>query len=173
MRSLRRFVEGATYHVIARATWKELKLDPPVAKQLFLEILAKAKLKYSFRIDNFVIMGNHFHLLLTPTDGDSLSTIMKWILGVYTMAYNRVFNTWGKLWGDRYFSRPITSFVELLHVYQYIDNNPIRAMLVENPEDWPWSGLHHHRTGRLDVSSKVPEYLFLVYPAHGIRLLGV
>jgi REP element-mobilizing transposase RayT len=109
-----------------------LKFDSPAAKVLFLSILSRAKTEYPFRIDNFVMMGNHFHRLFTPTGGDAMATIMKWILGVYTMAFNRVTNTWGKRWGACHFARPIAGFADFVQVFHYIDNNPVPAMPMES-----------------------------------------
>jgi len=142
---------GAVYHVTARTNKKELLLESPLAKTLFLETLARAKAKHCFEIDNFVIMGNHFHLLIRPTGNSSLAEILKWTLGVYSMAHHRIYKQWGHLWGSRYFSRPIGSFGEYLEVYRYIDNNPVAAGLVDLASQWPWGGLGHDLARRSDI----------------------
>ena len=54
-------------------------------KDLFLETVARAKRKYDFRIDNFCVMGNHFHMIVQPLNGVSLSAIMQWIMSVFAM----------------------------------------------------------------------------------------
>jgi len=59
-------------------------------KDLFIEVISRAKKKYDFSLDNFVIMGNHFHFLIKPGKKESLSKIMQWILSVFAMAYNRI-----------------------------------------------------------------------------------
>ena len=145
MRQARRLQENARYHVIARANRKEMLLDSAFNKNLFLEIVAKAKKKYDFRIENFCVMGNHFHFIIQPLNGASLSAIMKWILGVFTMTYNRIHQTWGHFWGGRFFSRPISSLMEYLQVFKYIDNNPVKACRVERAEEWRFGGLLNSR----------------------------
>jgi len=50
-------------------------LDSSSMKALFLDVVAKAKKRYSFRIENFTVMGNHFHLIIRPGKGESLSRI--------------------------------------------------------------------------------------------------
>jgi REP element-mobilizing transposase RayT len=72
MRKPRELQDGARYHVTACANRKEMILDSRGSKELFLEVLRRAKAKYRFRIENFCIMGNHFHLVITlNSQGDS------------------------------------------------------------------------------------------------------
>ena len=87
MRKPRELREGARYHVTARANRKEMILDSGAYKELFLSVLKRAKARYSFRIENFTIMGNHFHLVIVPGKGESLSSIMQWIMSVFAMAF--------------------------------------------------------------------------------------
>lgn len=76
MRRARVCVDGAVYHVVARTNRREMLMDSAMAKDMFLEVLVRAKEKYCFAVHNFVVMGNHFHLLLKPLGGDSLAEIM-------------------------------------------------------------------------------------------------
>lgn len=90
MRKARVIAPGSIYHVTARTNRKEFLLESPLAKELLLEALMRARFKHNFCIDNFVIMGNHFHLLIRPQGTSDLGSIMKWVLGIYTMSYNRI-----------------------------------------------------------------------------------
>ena len=65
MRKNRMIVPGAYYHVCTRVNRGEMIFNNRMMKQLFLRVLQDAKAKYSFRLENFCIMGNHFHLLIT------------------------------------------------------------------------------------------------------------
>ena len=71
MRKPRQLLEGARYHVSARINRKEMLLDPSGIKTMFLEVVKRAKLKYGFKIENFCIMGNHFHFIMQPDEGVS------------------------------------------------------------------------------------------------------
>lgn len=102
MRKPRDLRDGALYHVTEGANRKEMILDNRGMKELFLNIL-RAEERFSFRIENFRIMGNHIHLMLRPGPGVSLSRIMQWILGVFAMAYNRMHGFTGHVWGCRFF----------------------------------------------------------------------
>jgi putative transposase len=121
--------------VTARANRKEKLLASPVAKELFIEVLAKYRRRSVCRILGFTVMDNHVHLLMQQDEDPGLSEAMKWILGVYTMNYNRVFKTWGHVWGGRYFSRPVNGFGDLVTALRYVDQNPVKACLVGCPRE--------------------------------------
>jgi len=159
MRKPRHLQKGATYHVTARVNRKELLLNTAESKELFLSILKRAKRRYAFRIENFCIMGNHFHLLITPALGENLSSIMQWIMSVFAMAYNRIHGLCGHFWGERFFSYIISTIKKLIKIFHYIDDNPVRAKQVENKFDWPYGGLWHQRTGRYDIVEPAPDWL--------------
>ena len=148
-------------------------LASPLAKVLFLETVEKLRRKYKVLVLDMVVMDNHIHLILQPLGETGLSEIMKWLLGVYTMSYNRVFKTWGRVWGGRYYSRPLGGLRDLEATIEYVDRNPVRAFLVERPEDWEWGGLYLHRCGRPQILGEPPTWLMLIAPKHGKIYLGV
>ena len=143
MRKPRHLQAGGRYHVCARANRKEMIMEANAMKSLFLTVLARAKNKYDFRVENFCIMGNHFHLIIQPINGANLSAIMQWILSVFAMAWNRHHNISGHVWGTRFFSKLISSIAEYLQLFRYIDENPIKSGLVQRSEDWPYGGMWH------------------------------
>ncbi len=146
-------------------------LDNRGMKELLLEVLARAKGKYRFRIENFCIMGNHIHLMIRPDSKDSLSRIMQWILSVFAMAYNKIHGFTGHVWGCRFFSRIVDSFQQYLKVFKYIDDNPVEANQVENVRDWKYGGLWHDRHGLRTVRDGIGEWIKLVFPEHGLLLI--
>jgi putative transposase len=166
MRRRRELIEGARYHVTARANRKEMILESDSVKELFLETITRAKRRYIFQVENFCLMGNHFHFILKPGPGQNLSVIMRWILSVFAMAYNRARGLTGHVWGDRFFSRVICNLRVLLQVFEYIDDNPVLAGKVENKLDWRWGGLWHHRMGCHGIVGDLPGWLWLLLPAH-------
>jgi putative transposase len=165
MRKPRQLREGARYHVSARANRKEMLLDSSAMKALFLEVVKRAKGKYNFRIENFCVMGNHFHFILQPLKGESLSAIMRWIMSVFAMSWNRIHKLTGHVWGERYFSRIIDSLREYLQIFHYIIENPVKACLVSDGRDFRFGGLAHIREGRTDIIDLVPLWLSLIVPA--------
>lgn len=171
MRKPRELKDGARYHVTARANRKEMILESARMKELFLEVVARAKKKYAFRVENFCIMGNHYHLMIRPEKGSSLSAIMQWIMGVFAMAWNRIHGMWGHVWGGRFFSRIITDLREYMQVFRYIDENPVKAGQVDHPEEWRFGGIWQRRFGRGDIIDLVPMWVDLLIPGHAVALL--
>jgi putative transposase len=157
MRKKRMLRPGAKYHVTARANRKELILNDPEVKELFLEVVEQAKERYDFRIDNFCIMGNHFHLIIQPLKNSNLSRIMQWILSVFAMRWNRMHYSCGHVWGGRFFSHIINGIREFLRVFDYIDKNPVEAGLCRIAEQWIYGGLWHRRQGLKHIVEDPPD----------------
>ncbi len=166
MRQSRLLKEGACYHVTAQINKKELLLDSPAAKRLFIDVLMRARKKYSFRVENFSIMGNHYHLMIEPRNGNSLSDIMRWIMSVFAMAYNRHNNSCGHVWNGRFFSRIIHSIGQFIKIFAYIDENPVVAQLISNKFDWEFGGLWHHRRGLNSIIDAPHDFILAGFPEH-------
>lgn len=163
MRKPRILREGARYHVMARLTRHEMGLDSKAQKQLLLAVIKRARKKYDFRIENFSIMGNHFHLLIVPGKGQSLSRIMQWIMSVFAMRYNRIHGYWGPAWGSRFISRIVDTFRDLFATFEYINLNSVKAGLVLLPWEWPYCGLHHARDGCLDILGELDPMISALF----------
>jgi putative transposase len=157
---------GAAYHVTARTNRSEPIFDPRPASELFLLVLKQAHKRFAFELPNFTIMPNHIHFLIKPTNDESLSKIMQWILSVFVMRWNRAHGLHGHVWGERFFSRIISSESDWLHVFTYIDENPVRANLISHPWQWKNSGMWHHRAGMSDIVNGLNEIVLGVFPGH-------
>lgn len=166
MRHRRILQDGACYHVTAQVNKKDMILDICSTKELFIEVLKRAKAKYKFRVENFTVMGNHYHLMIQPKNGISLSAIMRWIMSVFAMAYNRRTNSCGHVWNGRFFSRIVENLDQFLKIFGYIDENPVMAQLVENKTDWRFGGIWHHRRGLHSIVDESPEFILRFFPEH-------
>lgn len=172
MRKPRILRDGALYHVTFRANRKELILEPHHMKNLFVDVLRRAKGKYNFQLDNFCIMGNHVHLMLRPKGSTNLSRLMQWILSVFAMAYNRIHGLTGHVWGCRFYSRIINGLMDFLQIFSYVDNNPVESHLILNKRDWRFGGIWHHRAGIIDVCGYPRRLLSLICPEHSQLMLA-
>ena len=151
--------EGATYHVYARANRKEMIMDKDEMKDLFLTVVKAAKERYDFRLENFCIMGNHFHFIIKPGIDACLSSIMQWILGVFAMRFNRRMKLSGHVWGERFVSSIIRNMRQYREKYLYIDDNPRKSGLVEAAQDWIYGRFHLHRIGCDGLLENPPQTL--------------
>jgi len=172
MRKNRMLVPGAYYHVSTRVNRGEMIFNSRVMKQLFLRVLQEAKAKYSFRLENFCIMGNHFHLLIRPANKANLSRIMQWVNSVFALRFNRMLGFTGHVWGERFFSVVLFSLADFLRTFIYIDNNPAAAGLQAGSANYEFAGRAHEHEGWHTIVD-VPDLLRrLLFPGRIPRLIA-
>ena len=162
MRKRRELKDGASYHIYALINRKEYLLKSAFIKTMFMIILKRAKRKYSFQIGNYCIMDSHIHFILKPMKGESLSSIMQWILGVFAQKYNRTFDLHGHVWYDRFKSKIIVDFRQYLHTFIYISNNPVKAGMVGSPGEFKFSGIQNLQKGIFDLMERPPNRVLRV-----------
>ncbi len=155
---------GAEYHVTARINRGEFVLESKVIKELFLHTVKRAKEKYSFKLRNFTIMDNHIHFLIKPGKDENLSKIMQWVLSVFARHFNKLFNLKGHVWYDRFKSTVIESFQQLIATYKYICNNPVKAGIIKNPEEFLYGALWFIRHRRFDLIEPPDQYILITLP---------
>ena len=110
----------------------------PRIKKMLLDIIKSANKKFDFTIKNICILDTHFHMEIRPNKNENLSEIMKYIKQKFTQWINRTFNLEGSAWKDRFFSRIIEDFTDLVRVFIYIEENPIKAGLAKRSEEYPF-----------------------------------
>jgi putative transposase len=134
---------GYVYHVINRGNGGATVFHKDGDYRAFLDLLAIAKTKYPIKVFGFCLMPNHFHLVLEPSNRDTLSRVMLWWLTSHVRRYHRHYHSHGHVWQGRYKNFPIQQDGHLLTVLHYVVNNPVRAGLAPSAEQWPWSSLRH------------------------------
>ena len=87
-------------------------------------------------------MTNHVHILATATEEKGISRLIQAMGRYYVRYINKTYNRTGSLWEGRYKSTVIDSEKYFLTVSRYIELNPVRAMMVEHPSEYPWSSYH-------------------------------
>jgi len=120
-----------------------MQLEPVAVKELYVQVVEEAKLKFKFRLEAFCIMSNHVHLVIQPEIGEDISKIMQWINGVLAVRYNRMTGTVGCFWGERFYSRIIQRLKDYLRTLEYVEDNPVRANLVRHAVDWLYGSARH------------------------------
>lgn len=145
-RQARLMLAGKPYHVTQRGVNKGAIFVDDIDRQLFLHLLHGAFVKHHVALHAYVLMGNHIHLLATPSTHHGLANAMRAQGNCYVQAFNQRHERSGPLWQGRFHSSMVDSDAYLLSVYRYIELNPVRAGLVAAAEDHPWSSVH----GNLD-----------------------
>ena len=145
-RSIRIEYPGAFYHVMARGNRREAIFRDDEDRRFFLKTLAEACAMTGWRVHGWVLMGNHYHVLLETPEANLVSG-MQWLQNTYTRRFNLRHGLWGRLFGDRYKSVAVEGggyYYETL--LDYVHLNPVRAGLVRPAEgsgvlDYPWSSV--------------------------------
>lgn len=137
-RPLRIEYPGAVYHVTSRGNARIDIYADDSDRQLFLAILAQVVKRFNWLCHAYCLMGNHYHLLIETPEGN-LSAGMRQLNGVYTQAYNRKHRQDGHLFKGRYKAILVEKEAHLLELCRYIVLNPVRAAIVERPDEYVWS----------------------------------
>jgi putative transposase len=114
---------------------------------LYLTYLRNAAARTGCAIHAYVLMTNHVHLLLTPRDALAVSCLMQHLGRRYVRKFNERHGRTGTLWEGRFRSSVIDSERYFLVCQRYIEQNPVRAGLVREARDYPWSSHRHYIDG--------------------------
>ena len=137
-RPLRIEYEGAFYHITARGNERKRVFFSTSDYQRFKDYLKEAQKKYGYVLYCYVLMTNHYHLLI-ETPHANLANVMHYVNASYTGYVNRKRKRSGHLFQGRYKAVLIERDRYLLELSRYIHLNPVRAKTVEKPEDYPYS----------------------------------
>jgi putative transposase len=98
----------------------------------------------------YVLMTNHVHLLLTPPSGEAVSRFIMALGRRYVQYINKTYRRTGTLWDSRYKSSLIQADAYLLICQRYIELNPVRAGMVDEPAHYRWSSYRSNALGQTD-----------------------
>lgn len=151
-RPLRIEYEGALYHVTARGNERGKVFFTKMDYRKFKEYLADAQIKYGFIIHCYVLMTNHYHLLIETPD-KNLSKIMHYLNSSYTTYINIKRKRSGHLFQGRYKAILVDRDSYLLELSKYMHLNPVRAKMVERPEEYSYSSYNAYISGIDDLAT--------------------
>jgi len=140
----RLILPGQPHHVILRGNNRQPIFYSDLDRQHLLATLAEGAAQHRVAIHAYVLMDNHLHLLLMPPDADALSRMMQSLGRRYVGWFNARHQRSGTLWEGRFRAGLIEGERHLLACMRYIELNPVRAGLVAEPAQWPWSSARHH-----------------------------
>lgn len=159
---------GATYHVMCRGNRQEPVFKDDRDHERFLDTLDEVAERNGWLVHAFVLMGNHYHLLL-ETPEPNLVDGMRWFQSTYTQRFNARHKLWGHLFQGRYKALPVDQGEYFRTVADYIHLNPARAHAFDlergNLTDFKWSSFPGYMR-----PSRRPGFLTVerVLNAHGL-----
>lgn len=135
-------IPGIPLHITQRGVNRGAIFLDDDDRRHFLHLLRLASRESALAIHAYVLMDNHFHLLLSSARSGTLSRAMRNLGLCYVQAFNHKHHRSGTLWQGRFKSCLVDSERYVLAVYRYIELNPVRAALADRPETYAWSSVH-------------------------------
>ncbi|MEY4978345.1 MAG: hypothetical protein RLZZ352_615 [Pseudomonadota bacterium] len=152
-------VPGYAHHVIQRGNNRQPIVRDDADREVLLNLVMENAQKYRVALHAYVLMDNHFHLLLTPETEDGVPQMMQALGRRYVRYFNDTHQRSGTLWEGRYKSTLVQTEAYLLACMAYIDLNPVRAGLVAQAADYRWSS-HRHYVGSVQDRRLSPHALY-------------
>nr|WP_298166600.1 transposase [uncultured Pseudomonas sp.] len=155
----RLYFPGCAQHVIQRGNNRQACFFQEADYKAYLSFLKEAASKYQVVIHAFVLMTNHVHLLVTPSDEQGVSRLMQAQGRKYVQYFNFTYGRTGTLWEGRYKSTLVDADNYVLTVYRYIELNPVRAGMVAHASEYPWSSYQSNALGK-SIELLTPHSLY-------------
>lgn len=160
---------GIPVHVIQRGNNRNACFASDSDMAAYARWLYEAAQEYTVDVHAWVFMTNHVHLLVTPQRDVGVSRMMQSVGSRYVRYFNWAHERTGTLFEGRFKSSLVQSENYFLNCQRYIELNPVRAHMVNDPADYVWSSYHAHALGKqAALWTPHPEYLALA-AAHDKR----
>jgi putative transposase len=162
-KGLHRYYGNHDLHFITCSCYdRQPQLGTPERRDLFLSILEEARQKYRFVVHGYVIMPEHFHLLITEPDLGDPSVVMKVVKERFTRKLRTRSKSEGApliahvamsgihhpepapVWQKRFYDFNVWTEQKHIEKLRYIHRNPVKRGLVEKPEQWQWSSFRSY-----------------------------
>jgi putative transposase len=142
-------IGDTVYHVLNRANGRLSMFKNEKDYAHFESLLEEAKELIDMRILAYCVMPNHWHLVLYPRTDTDMSLFIHWLTTTH-VRHHRVTTKsigGGHLYQGTYKSFPVENSEYLTTLIRYVEQNPLRAKLVDRAEDWKYSSLYRRMHG--------------------------
>ncbi|MBV8053231.1 MAG: transposase [Acidobacteriaceae bacterium] len=168
--NLRRYYGSGDLHFVTASCYqRQPRLSAPQSRNLFLKVLELMRRRYRFVVVGYVVMPEHFHLLVSEPRRGTLSTVMQALkLGfvrrlltpgqAISPMSRKTGETWGtpegtlqqnlgRIWQTRFYDFNVWTEAKRIEKLRYIHRNPVKRGLVTSPEEWRWSSFRFYMFG--------------------------
>lgn len=135
------------YHVMTRGNNRHKVFESDEDYLYYLKLIEKYKQDHPFDLYHYCLMPNHVHLLIQTNSALDFAKFMKKLNLAYFHHYRQSYGWVGHFWQDRYKSQAVGKDAYFIQCGKYIELNPVRAMIVNDPADWKWSSYRHYTIG--------------------------
>jgi|SRR5438552_5016281 len=144
----------STYFVTTSTWEKKNILQSERMAGLLIDVLQNYRAQQKYLLHEFVIMPNHFHLLITPVNDTTLERAMQLIKGGFSFRAQKELGIQGEIWQTSFFDRRIRDAAEYQKYKEYIWQNPVAAGLTGSAREFPFSSA----TGKFELDD-LPQRL--------------
>ena len=143
-RAAREVLEGVPHHVVLRGNNRRRLFSYPRDYRYFIRLMNQYIPACHIGVNGLCLMPNHVHLILTPFEESALGAFIKRASQRYAQVRNKRFSSSGKLFEQRFYSKPVKSERHLAIATAYVDLNPVRAGIVDDAAAYRWSTFRIH-----------------------------
>ena len=141
-------LDNVPLHIVQRGHNREPCFFGEEDYQAYLHWLGEALVKEQCALHAYALMTNHVHLLITPERSDAVPRVIIALGRRYVQYINTTYRRTGTLWDSRYKSSLIQAETYLLACQRYIELNPVRAAMVDDPAHYRWTSYRHNALGQ-------------------------
>lgn len=151
---------GYVYHVLNRGVGRMRLFTKPRDYEAFQEILGETLAKVSLRICGFSLMPNHWHFVVWPEEDDQLGVFFQRLTVTHVTRWARAKDRvgFGHVYLARFKSFPVETEEYFYKVVRYVERNALRANLVDEAGEWPWSSLWIRQQGSPEQRAWLSEW---------------
>lgn len=143
-------LDGVPLHIVQRGHNREPCFFGEEDYQSYLYWLGEALKKEQCTLHAYTLMTNHVHLLVTPERAEAIPRLVIALGRRYVQYINTTYRRTGTLWDSRYKSSLVDAERYLLGCQRYIELNPVRAAMVDEPAHYRWTSYRHNALGQAD-----------------------
>lgn len=156
--------QSLLYHIYNRGNARNQIFHDEEDYLYFINLICVYSKRYNFLTYHWVLMPNHYHLLLEIEEPERTSSMMSGLARSYVYHHHRKYKSSGHLWQGRFKSQPIQKELYLLACGRYIERNPVRSSMVSFAEDYPYSSARHYVLG-IEDNTTTEDPLFATFGA--------
>lgn len=148
------------YHVFNRSNSRISIFNSNEDYQRFMKLLLEYGSGFNIKIYHWVIMPNHYHLLLEIDRPERISKVMAGLNRAYTHYYHKTYSSSGFLWQGRFKLQPVQKEKYLIACGRYIERNPVRIKVVLEAQDYLYSSARFYCFGKQDgITTEDPSFI--------------
>lgn len=155
-------------HIIQRGNNRSLCFADEQDFAAYAHWLTDYSVKHCVDVHAWVFMTNHVHLLCTPRKPRAISLLMQSLGRRYVQYFNHKYRRTGTLWEGRFKSCVIEDISYLMQVYKYIELNPVRARMVDEPSQYFWSSYQINALGKQSALC-TPHPVYMALDANSLK----